>query len=356
MAGRYVSLAHWRGAAALWVMGYHGFNVWLRDDPGRLAGWPRAFFNAGWQGVSVFFVISGYCIAERVAADWTAGRGPGRFLADRALRIYPVFWCALAGSLVLEIAALPFNFGTWRPSFTSTGILPDSFLEGVANVLLLETWFAPRSWLVVSWSLNYEIGFYLAAALALALMRACRSAWPGIILAGAAAATGLFAPRFPVLSLFPHFALGVAVWLLLALGPESRAKRNLAAAALFGAVCWLANTPGEESRASLRCAAATGAAVVLLHPLDLRTAALGPLRWLGWVGTISYSLYLVHAPIVGKARNLGFSLYPASAAGAFWVPLAACAVAVVAAAVFHHLVEAPFERLRRRLLSRPSSP
>ena len=72
-----------------------------------------------------------------VAADLAAGRGPGRFLADRALRIYPAFWCALGFSVILEFAALPFNFGSLRPSGTSFGILPYSVGEGLANLLLV---------------------------------------------------------------------------------------------------------------------------------------------------------------------------------------------------------------------------
>lgn len=355
MPGRYLSLGHWRGAAALWVMFYHSFNLWLLGDPTRLPAWLRAVLTSGWQGVSVFFVVSGYCIAERLAADLAAGRGPGRFLADRALRIYPAFWCALGFSVILEFAALPFNFGSLRPSGTSFGILPYSVGEGLANLLLVETWFAPRSWLLVSWSLDYEVGFYALAALALGLMQWQRSPWPGLGLGAAAFLAGLLGPGLPVLSLFPHFALGGLAWLLLRGLPTTVVGRSLAAGGLFGAIWWFAPMAGDNARSSLQCAAATAGALVLLRPLDAHVAAFRPLHWLGWVGTLSYSLYLVHAPIVGKFRNLAFSVLPPTAPGACWVPVAGGGVALLAATGFYLLIEAPFERLRRRVLA-PSLP
>jgi peptidoglycan/LPS O-acetylase OafA/YrhL len=152
----------------------------------------------------------------------------------------------------------------------------------------------------------------------------------------------------------PHFTLGVLVWLLLHRMPGAAFTRSLAALGLFGTVVWFAGSvPG--SRASLDCAAVTACTLVLLHPLDGRLAAFRPLHWLGWAGTISYSLYLVHVPIVSKTRNLGFAIFSPSGSGAGWVPLAACVAALTFAAVFYRLVEAPLERLRRRILN-PSPP
>ena len=249
-----------------------------------------------------------------------------------------------------------YNFGTIRPSFTSAGILPYSWAEGVANLALVETWFAPRSWLLVSWSLDYEVGFYALAALALALMAWRRSAWPGLAFGAAAAALPFFAPAILLFPLFPQFALGGVAWLLLHRLPGGTARRALVALVLGGAVWWLARPDGGAHRASLRCAAATCTALVLLHPHDTRIARLRPLRWLGWIGTISYSLYLTHAPVVGKARNLLLSFGPPNAPAAFLAPLAACLFALVAAAVFYFLVEAPLQRLRRRLVPPHPSP
>ena len=225
----------------------------------------------------------------------------------------------------------------------------------MTNLLLLEHWFAQPALLVVSWSLDYEIGFYLLAALALGLMRWRRSAWPGLAVGAAAVLAFGVSGRIPLLALFPQFALGALAWLLLHRLPGPVARRGLAAAGLFGAVWWLAPLLGQDTQASLRCAAFTGGALVLLRPLDQRLAALWGLRWLGWAGTISYSLYLVHAPIVGKFRNLGFSFVSPSSPGAAFVPLAGCLVALIAAAVFYLLVEAPLERRRRRLFSSDTS-
>lgn len=349
MPRRYLTLGHWRGGAALWVMVFHSFNLWLEQDPTRLPSWLRVFADQGWLGVSVFFVLSGYCITERISGDFRRGCGPLRFLGDRCLRIYPAFWAALLFTVALDLAALPFNFGTIKPSFTSTGILPGSVLEAVTNLLLLEHWFAQPPLLLVSWSLDYELGFYLLAALALGLMLWRRSLWPGLAMAGAGLLAVGLGGRVPLFALFPQFALGSLAWLVLHAVPGPAFRRSLAAVVLFGAVFALAPLVGKSVQASLRCAAITGGALVLLRPLDPQIASFPLLRWLGGVGTISYSLYLVHAPIVGKFRNLGFAFVSPSAPGAALVPLAGCLVALVAAAGFYLGVEAPFERLRRRL-------
>ena len=105
MPGRYLTLNHWRGGAAIWVMLFHAYHIWLEGDPARLPAWFRTIADHGWQGVAVFFAISGYCITERIAEDFRRGRGPLRFLGDRALRIYPAYWAALL--LVSSRSILP---------------------------------------------------------------------------------------------------------------------------------------------------------------------------------------------------------------------------------------------------------
>jgi peptidoglycan/LPS O-acetylase OafA/YrhL len=78
------------------------------------------------------------------------------------------------------------------------------------------------------------------------------------------------------------------------------------------------------------------------------TLALLPTAWLAWIGTLSYLLYLVHYPLflrAGFAWQKSVGSKPAS----LIVALAAVAVVIPLAWLFHRLIELPSHRLARRL-------
>jgi exopolysaccharide production protein ExoZ len=111
--------------------------------------------NIGSHGVDVFFVISGFIIA------YIGTRSPDRFLMHRAVRIVPFYWTATL--VVFGVAALaPHVLRSTRPDYVQ---------------LLCSLFFIPRETsyagtvptLVLGWSLNYEMYFYLLFALALAI-------------------------------------------------------------------------------------------------------------------------------------------------------------------------------------------
>jgi peptidoglycan/LPS O-acetylase OafA/YrhL len=71
-------------------------------------------------------------------------------------------------------------------------------------------------------------------------------------------------------------------------------------------------------------------------------------RWLQFLGTISYSLYLIHNPITGAAFRAGFLLTGRNIyTEAFWwlVSLAAC---IGAATLFWLFIERPSARLAKK--------
>jgi peptidoglycan/LPS O-acetylase OafA/YrhL len=73
----------------------------------------------------------------------------------------------------------------------------------------------------------------------------------------------------------------------------------------------------------------------------VRIRGIGPFAWLG---SISYSLYLLHTTIGGRVLNLG-ARFATSPAARLAVLLAAVAASLVAAWVFYCLVERPAQRL-----------
>ncbi|MDI1320104.1 MAG: hypothetical protein PSW75_07920, partial [bacterium] len=96
--------------------------------------------------------------------------------------------------------------------------------------------------------------------------------------------------------------------------------------------------------------------LLVLQPLDVRITTAPWLRWLGWTGTFSYSLYLIHAPVVGKFRNLLARWWPPDDPRSLWVPVAACGLAIFASWCFYQVVEQRTEKWRRAYLARPAAP
>jgi peptidoglycan/LPS O-acetylase OafA/YrhL len=149
--GKLFGIQMLRGLAAVSVVLHHT----LEESRGAAVGLrsPDWLTTAGAAGVDVFFVISGFVMLH---GSFPIGRGAidaGRFLFRRAARIYPLYWlCCLA---VIAICAVGF--------LTSKVISADVILK---SLLLIVT---PDTLVGVSWTLSYEIYFYLIFALTLPL-------------------------------------------------------------------------------------------------------------------------------------------------------------------------------------------
>ena len=255
------------------------------DPPGaRLLFW----LHASHHGVFLFFVLSGFLIGRMWWPRPTLTYAT--FAWRRTLRIYPAFLLSFAASLAFAYAS-----GTWVP--------PDA-QRLLANLLFLNG--APGSGIVpfniVTWSLFYEMTFYLAfPALALAALAAGRRGGVALWI------TGIAAPIAAV-------ALGadamVLCWALLfagvALAVHEASLRAFVARvpAPFVLLAYLAVTSAAlfTSVPVLVALPAFGAAAVLLVAKSLAPGnavawifTRAPLRSLG---RISYSFYLVHWMLV----------------------------------------------------------
>lgn len=81
-----------RALAILLVFCFH-YKIFVSDAPNL--GW---LSEAGWVGVDLFFVLSGYLIGNQVFSLWVKDRPVSikAFYARRAFRTWPVFWVVLA--------------------------------------------------------------------------------------------------------------------------------------------------------------------------------------------------------------------------------------------------------------------
>lgn len=345
----YRSLDHWRGFAALWVTMFHSFGVWIEAHPKLLPGTLHTFLMSGWLGVHIFFVISGYCIAARLSEDYGRNSGPFEFVADRLWRIFPTYWAALLFSAGVSLAGTVFNQQPIFGTATAPGALPGTASDAAAAFLAVEPWLGKGCYLLVAWTLSFEIGFYLMAACLFQVARALEAPLFGFGLGIALALWAAIAPPGVSpgpLGLWHHFTVGVVAWLLI--NSRSSSVSRAVWVTFLGAAIILMLSVSDRLRSGLLVAILTGYLMVILYPFDNQISKLPFLRWLAWSGTISYSLYLIHVPVAGKLRNL-LSRFTSEGDWRFvWVPIAGALAAILAAAIFHRFVEAPIETARKR--------
>ncbi|MER5382707.1 acyltransferase [Streptomyces sp. NPDC002688] len=134
-----------RGIAALLVAFDHSSYAFMAELRGQLM--PEV--NIGRYGVMVFFLVSGYVIPASLER-----RGCVRtFWVGRFFRIYPL-WAAVVGS-VIALGVL----GIADPHARFAGRSPATV--AFAHVTLLQELLGTPSVVLVLWTLSYEMAFYL---------------------------------------------------------------------------------------------------------------------------------------------------------------------------------------------------
>ncbi len=289
--------------------------------------------NIGRPAVMLFFLLSGFWVAC-LFAGWQTGTA--RFLASRLLRIWPIYAVVtLAAWLLLRLAEAPHPADPWSALA----------LIGLAA--------RPGDVLGVSWSLDIELQFYLALPLIAALMQRL----PIAVLAGLATLAfaggiALFAAGLPTLLFYlPIFLAGVAIHETRWQPGRPLMQISLIAAIAFGAVtAMLPALNGLLFKASFADSVAENmghmAWVLLLAPVVAWNVHQMSDRVDRWLGDMSYTLYLVHLPVV----KLLAVIVPMTSAGVKL--LAVVAILLVTIAVFTG-IDRPIEMWRQRLWRRP---
>jgi peptidoglycan/LPS O-acetylase OafA/YrhL len=292
---RYALLDGLRGIAALVVVMDH-LNA-VSDEAGHLA-------------VMVFFVISGYCITASAEACRRNGVGFKAFMQRRIGRIFPPYLLAVAFFVTTRIVKDHFGLQTmlsWTPIQWLQNLTLTQWISNLSHPVSAA--FENHTLFVAGfWSLNYEEQFYLVMAGALVL--ASRRNVPLIVPVAALSLIGLvwnFAvPGNWICGFFVeywiHFALGACLFLCLSLYADHRIRSAFAVlVVLLGAISLLRlqAAPGQaygamRSMLDLSFLAAVTLTLFLLRPLSARITGFRLWKPLAALGTISYSLYLIH--------------------------------------------------------------
>jgi peptidoglycan/LPS O-acetylase OafA/YrhL len=244
------------------------------------------WFRYGWVGVQIFFVISGFVIAESAAKAT-----PWSFLRRRAERLFPAVWICAPISAVVWIA--------YGRDFTKTLFL---LMKSLALVPGGEWIDAPY------WTLGVEIGFYAVVFVVLALAGPgrMRDLAVGMGLASALFWTvyaletfygfrtgmGIFARLKPIPIYYgAYFALGMLIYF--------RKSGQMVRGSNFAIAACLAVAAAECSLIVTRSVTAS-VIPVLLFLLGIATIALArpsgspPGGFARLCGLTTYPLYLLH--------------------------------------------------------------
>ncbi|WP_374328042.1 acyltransferase family protein [Azonexus sp.] len=351
MAGRArLSLIVALRALASLVIVLHHFSLYppLSEWAAPLLGTALDWLATNARATQVFFVVGGYVMARSMSGRQWDGPAFRRFLGERYLRLGLPYLAVI--SIVLPVCLF------------ARGQVPDAVLgqtvtlpQLLAHFLFLQDilGYEPLSaglWFVC---INFQLGALYAGLLWLR-DRVGRDDLDFAVLGGwGLSALSLFHVNLDnawdiwAIYFFPYFFLGVVVY------RAQRADGGGTEFWLFQLLLLVAML--DEWRWRLGIAQLVG---LLLFAGD-RTGfmtAWPRSRLLGWLGRISYSLFLVHFPVLLLVSTVWASYgWQTPLAASFGLLVALC-LSIVAAAGFHRWVEMPAARLARRRSRGQSEP
>ncbi len=312
-----------RGVAAVSVLIFHytaRFDQLYGHAPSMV------LIDVGRRGVDLFFVISGFVIIMTIEKT----RRGLDFVVSRFSRLFPAYWVAIALTfLIVNVAGLPGREVTARVALANLSMLPAFF-----KIPYVDS---------VYWTLTLELSFYaiIFALYELRMLSRIELVCAGwlMLLLGVKVAGERWGVRLPylieLLVLQGYAQLFVAGMIIHEI--HQRGFSFSRATILIG--CILMQWYTQGSMAGI---------VAVISIAGVFAATRSWLRWLEvrpllFLGTISYSLYLIH-------QNIGYVVFRACYARGFnnYLGIAmAAAVAISLATVMTFVIERPAMRAIR---------
>jgi peptidoglycan/LPS O-acetylase OafA/YrhL len=368
------SLDGLRGVAVLLVLAFHLLHI--EGEGGAVERALLSVTRAGWAGVDLFFVLSGFLITG-ILLDARGAPGYFRaFYARRVLRIFPLYYAYLAVLFLAVPLALP--------SLDVKAETQGWLWTYLGNVLFArEAGFHASPYAGHFWSLAVEEQFYLLWPLLVWVLPRRRLA---VLCIGLVA--GAFALR---LGIHRTTFNATAAYVLTPARMDALATGALVAVAAREPGWWSVARRIAPGVLALSAAAVGG---VWLHRRDLfggdpvvQVWALGPLAWafaallvlaldgepsrlsrwlsgstLRGAGKYSYGLYVLHYPIFLGLEAAGLTslalagMLGSRLAGVVAVAALAGGASLVAALVSWNLLEKPLLRWKDRVPYRRPAP
>lgn len=284
-------------------------------------------FTIGAAGVDVFFVISGL-----IMGSFATAAGPGTFLYHRLARIVPLYW---AVTLVMCTGAMAgvFSTFTFTPEHLWKSLLFIPYAGDNGEVAPL---------LVVGWTLNMEMFFYIVFALGL-VWRAPLAVTVGILSVMALAGQVLPTQSPFIQTWTSPLLLEFLGGLLLSRFMFQGGQAGIAALVISLTGFVAAAMISEQSGMLRLITGGVPAFFLVAGCVWLENAGLWPRRLLKpieIIGDSSYALYLLHGLVISIIHKI---LAPGILAGVVII-VVALAVSVLA----HFLFEKPLIKFFRR--------
>jgi peptidoglycan/LPS O-acetylase OafA/YrhL len=317
-----------RGIAALMVCIYHITNGNRNYLPEGY--WLKRIGSYGWAGVEIFFVISGFVIPWSLYVGNYTYKGWRHFLLKRITRIDPPY-------LVTIILILFLNYvSTLSPYFKGQQDLSTNYYSlalhlGYLNAFFNQPWLNP-----VFWTLAIEFQFYLLLALCFPLF-VHPSNKIKIISIIVFFLSGFILNNSNLIFYYSsYFIIGILIF-----------YRNVYASKkiILDIFCFIILGVIYVKSGPIACFASFFAWGVIVYFKNLKN------KWVIFLGTISYSLYLIHVPIGGRMINFSMNFIKKPDFRALFIVIVTLAV-ILASYIFYKLVELPAINLSKRISSK----
>lgn len=355
---------HWRAVAAIWIVLYHGLHVvgglltshsaldtyFVSSNP------VMASLIEGHSAVSLFMVLSGF-IFTYGAFGRSVSYVP--FLKNRVLRIYPLFLV----TVFIAMASNPGKVSLDKFLFTILPLADYSQLDAGPFVSM-------------AWAVAVEFQFYLIFPFLLGFLN--RS--PAKVICGVIACALIFRlmsvelgasardlSYWHIVGRIDQFMLGMAAAVFLKQGRRrtSHYRVLLLVGILLGmaTLFWFHRLGGRSADGIWRVFWPTmegGAyAFLIVGSVGAGTLATGAVsRCLGWLGERSFSIYLLHMPIIQILVQKQWVLKATGDTALdamITTSVLALPITVGLAALTYSVIESPFLALRVKYLSDTST-
>lgn len=353
-----------RALAILLVMGCHFFgyfwSCYVKLELPRIAHFP--FFEMGWTGVDLFFVLSGYLIGKQL---WRERLTTGtvnfkEFILRRGFRIWPLFYFALIYYSL---------FGPVRPIIWDYLSLSNFFRGGFDD----------------AWSLSTEEQFYIFVPLLLiatafikrpsqyfvAIIAACFAEWFLRFLAvewltrqGVSGRQLIETLHCPIFLHSDALLAGLAIALASVLAPARFRAPNSAGFSKMGMAIFIGATiVGVSLRQANKVIWAFAGLGMVYGGLTLwvlwdRSILSAPLKWRIWypISRLSFGMYLNNFMVLPGITYYAFKTVNSSTGSIVAASLigyvVGTLVSMFVATITFVIVERPFLILRDKLLGR----
>jgi peptidoglycan/LPS O-acetylase OafA/YrhL len=370
--GHWPELDGLRGLAILLVVAYHNSDMF--SAIGGVMRVPALVAGAGWFGVQLFFVLSGFLITHNLLKSRGATNYLSAFFARRVLRIFPLYYSTLLMFLVVLPLVVVLPVG-----------IAKTYKDQIWLWVFLSNWNTSSGggvyWFPHYWSLAIEEQFYLVWPFVIAGFSE-RLLWPilafVIVTAIAIRSMWLHAAVPPqviytvTLCRMDALACGALGALMIQRTAFRALVRRNATTILFGVAGLLATialtTRFQPYDTTMVAVGYTVIAFAMAGPLLVSVAghstragntlrlilAFAPLRS---VGKVSYAMYVFHVPLLMLLRPtiLGWAS-PAGRVAPLLVGLGMIGLAYLAGVLSYLLVERWFLGLKGRFTPRAPPP